>query len=63
MSNRAGAIFGNLGELHAFHAHALHPELERCGANPAAVARAFTANAQEVKSLYTNYCQNMDASR
>ena len=50
-------------EIHDFHASTLYPELERCGANPASVARAFITNCQTIKSLYSAYCQNMSASR
>ena len=60
---RAEALFGNLDEIHSFHAVVLEPELERCGVNPAAVARVFLQNCQNVKTLYSSYCQNMQASR
>ncbi len=60
---RALVVFSNLGELHSFHAGCLWPELERCGANPAAVARAFVANCAEMRRLYCHYCQNMAAAR
>ena len=60
---RAEALFGNLDEIHSFHALVLEPELERCGVNPAAVARVFLQNCQNVKTLYSSYCQNMQASR
>ena len=60
---RAEALFGNLDEIHSFHARVLEPELERCGVNPAAVARVFLQNCQNVKTLYSSYCQNMQASR
>jgi hypothetical protein len=36
---RANTIFGNLSDIHEFHAAVLYPELERCGVNPASVAR------------------------
>ena len=38
---RAHTIFGNLNEIHEFHAGILYPELERCGVNPASVARVM----------------------
>ena len=60
---RAHTIFGNLNEIHEFHAGILYPELERCGVNPASVARVMLANLNDVRSLYTAYCQNMPASR
>ena len=34
-------------------------ELERCGANPAAVARAFVDNCAELRALYSDQCRNM----
>ena len=60
---RADTLFGNLDEIHHFHASVLFPELERCGVNPAAFARVFLSNCQNVKTLYSAYCQNMQASR
>ena len=60
---RANTIFGNLNEIHEFHAAVLYPELERCGVNPASVARVMLANLNDIRSLYTSYCQNMPASR
>ena len=50
-------------EIHDFHNATLYPELERCGTNPASVAKVFIANCQTIKSLYSSYCQNMSASR
>ena len=35
----------------------------RCGANPGAVARAFSSNCGEMRQLYCHYCQNMSAAR
>lgn len=61
--HRAEIIFGNLDEIHAFHSTCLYPELERCGANPASVAKTFIAECQEIKLLYSNYCQNMNPAR
>jgi hypothetical protein len=60
---RANTIFGNMNEIHDFHAVLLYPELERCGANPAAVARVMLANLNDLRTLYTSYCQNMPSSR
>ena len=60
---RAHTIFGNMNEIHDFHAVLLYPELERCGANPAAVARVMLANLNDLRTLYTSYCQNMPSSR
>lgn len=50
-------------EIHEFHNSTLYPELERCGSNPASVARVFITYCQTIKSLYSAYCQNMSASR
>lgn len=61
--NRASSIFGNMPDIHDFHSVVLHPELERCGANPASVARVMLANLNDIRSLYISYCQNMPASR
>jgi hypothetical protein len=63
MRRSAAAIFGNLDELHDFHASCLHPELERCGANPSALARAFTNNCTDLRALYSDQCRNMHGSR
>ncbi len=60
---RALVAFSNVDEIHSFHAGRLWPELERCGANPAAVARAFLANCREMRRLYCHYCGNMAAAR
>jgi hypothetical protein len=60
---RARTIFGNLEEIHDFHSACLFPELERCGANPAAVARAFVSAADSLRVLYSHYCQNMSSAR
>ena len=61
-SDTAAAVFGNLEELHDFHAGVLFPELERCGANPAAVARAFVENCPELRALYSDQCRNMHSA-
>ena len=61
-SETSAAVFGNLEELHDFHAGVLFPELERCGANPAAVARAFVDNCAELRALYSDQCRNMHSA-
>ena len=61
-SDTSAAVFGNLEELHDFHAGVLYPELERCGANPAAVARAFVENCAELRALYSDQCRNMHSA-
>jgi len=61
--NRALTIFGNMPEIHAFHAVVLYPELKQCGSNPASVARSMLANLNNIRTLYITYCQNMPASR
>ncbi len=53
----ADAIFGNMDDLHDFHAGCMYPELERCGANPSAVARTFIDNCAEMRTLYSNSCR------
>ncbi|QQP32549.1 Uncharacterized protein FKW44_024255, partial [Caligus rogercresseyi] len=35
----------------------------RCGANPAAIGRTFSAVCQDLKTLYCAYCQNMPSAR
>jgi len=59
----ATVAFGNLEQVHSFHANVLRPSLERCGANPASVARAFAASCAEMRRLYVDYCQNMPRAR
>ena len=61
--NKANILFGNLDEIHGFHADILYPELERCGVNPAVVARTFLNHCSDFRSLYSAYCQNMPAAR
>lgn len=61
--NKAQIIFGNLAEIHEFHARCFLPQLEKCGVNPSAIAAAILGNCQDVKLLYSLYCQNMSASR
>ena len=61
-SDTSAAVFGNLEELHDFHGGILYPELERCGANPAAVARAFVENCPELRALYSDQCRNMHSA-
>ena len=61
-SATSAAVFGNLEELHDFHAGVLYPELDRCGANPAAVARAFVENCPELRTLYSDQCRNMHSA-
>ena len=61
-SATSSAVFGNLEELHDFHAGVLYPELDRCGANPAAVARAFVENCPELRALYSDQCRNMHSA-
>ena len=56
-------VFANLEAVRDFHASYLKPELERCGANPGAVARVFLGHAHTIKSLYAEYCQNMESAR
>ena len=60
---KALVLFGNLDDLHDFHASIFYPELERCGANPAAVGRTFLSHCTEFRSLYSAYCQNMPSAR
>ncbi len=59
----ASRALGNMAEVRQFHSECLCPELERCGANPAAVARVFVASCPRMKALYSSYCQNMDTAR
>ena len=60
---KSSILFGNLDEIHAFHATVFYPELERCGANPASVGRNFLAHCSDFRALYSSYCQNMPSAR
>jgi hypothetical protein len=60
---KANILFGNLEDIHSFHATVLYPELERCGVIPASVGRTFLSHCSELRSLYSSYCQNMPSAR
>ena len=60
---KSNILFGNLDDIHNFHSNIFYPELERCGANPAAVGRTFLSHCSELRSLYSSYCQNMPSAR
>ena len=53
----------NLHEIYLFHSEHFYPDLEKCGVNPANIARVFICNCQRLKSLYSDYCQNMEGAR
>lgn len=60
---KCNILFGNLDDIHSFHSSQFYPELEVCGANPAAIGRTFLTHCSQLRSLYSSYCQNMPSAR
>ncbi|XP_022533197.2 pleckstrin homology domain-containing family G member 1 isoform X1 [Astyanax mexicanus] len=54
------SLFGNIREIYGFNRDLLH-DLEKCNANPVAIAECFVAKSEEFH-IYTQYCTNYPRS-
>ncbi|XP_026097227.1 pleckstrin homology domain-containing family G member 1-like isoform X1 [Carassius auratus] len=54
------ALFGNIREIYYFNSDLLH-DLEKCNANPVAIAKCFVAKSEDFH-IYTQYCTNYPRS-
>ncbi|XP_058265734.1 pleckstrin homology domain-containing family G member 1 isoform X2 [Hemibagrus wyckioides] len=54
------SLFGNIREIYCFNRHLLH-DLEKCNADPVAIAQCFVAKSEEFH-IYTQYCTNYPRS-
>ncbi|XP_031437290.1 pleckstrin homology domain-containing family G member 1 isoform X3 [Clupea harengus] len=54
------ALFGNIQEIYRFNSALLH-DLEKCNADPVAIAECFVAKSEEFR-IYTQYCTNYPRS-
>uniref|UniRef100_A0A668APW6 Pleckstrin homology and RhoGEF domain containing G1 n=1 Tax=Myripristis murdjan TaxID=586833 RepID=A0A668APW6_9TELE len=55
-----GSLFGNIREIYHFNRDLLH-DLEKCNADPVAIAECFVAKSEEFH-IYTQYCTNYPRS-
>lgn len=65
LQGKSNILFGNLEEIHAFHANVFLPELEGCVLQARAaelVALCFTQCREQLFQLYSAYCQNIPRS-
>ncbi|KAJ1520073.1 hypothetical protein ONE63_004298 [Megalurothrips usitatus] len=66
LQGKSNILFGNLEEIHAFHANVLLPELQGCvlqgDAAAELVALCFTQCREQLFQLYSAYCQNIPRS-
>ncbi|XP_060749572.1 pleckstrin homology domain-containing family G member 1 isoform X1 [Tachysurus vachellii] len=54
------SLFGNIQEIYCFNRHLLY-DLEKCNADPVAIAHCFVAKSEEFH-IYTQYCTNYPRS-
>ncbi|XP_072552294.1 pleckstrin homology domain-containing family G member 1 isoform X2 [Salminus brasiliensis] len=54
------SLFGNIRDIYCFNRDLLH-DLEKCNANPVAIAECFVAKSEEFH-IYTQYCTNYPRS-
>ncbi|XP_043080761.1 pleckstrin homology domain-containing family G member 1 isoform X2 [Puntigrus tetrazona] len=54
------SLFGNIREIYRFNSDLLH-DLEKCNANPVAIAKCFVAKSEDFH-IYTQYCTNYPRS-
>ncbi|TRY71464.1 hypothetical protein DNTS_011734 [Danionella cerebrum] len=54
------ALFGNIRDIYHFNSDLLH-DLEKCNANPVAIAKCFVAKSEDFH-IYTQYCTNYPRS-
>ncbi|XP_076128296.1 pleckstrin homology domain-containing family G member 1 [Alosa pseudoharengus] len=54
------SLFGNIQEIYRFNSDLLH-DLEKCNADPVAIAECFVAKSEEFH-IYTQYCTNYPRS-
>uniref|UniRef100_A0A8C1JVB6 DH domain-containing protein n=1 Tax=Cyprinus carpio TaxID=7962 RepID=A0A8C1JVB6_CYPCA len=54
------SLFGNIHEIYCFNSDLLH-DLEKCNANPVAIAKCFVAKSEDFH-IYTQYCTNYPRS-
>ncbi|XP_016387005.1 pleckstrin homology domain-containing family G member 1-like isoform X2 [Sinocyclocheilus rhinocerous] len=54
------SLFGNIHEIYRFNSDLLH-DLEKCNANPVAIAKCFVAKSEDFH-IYTQYCTNYPRS-
>ncbi|KAM9445702.1 pleckstrin homology domain-containing family G member 1 isoform 2-T3 [Clarias gariepinus] len=54
------SLFGNIREIYCFNRDLLH-DLEKCNADPVAIAQCFVAKSEEFH-IYTQYCTNYPRS-
>ncbi|XP_056150504.1 pleckstrin homology domain-containing family G member 1 isoform X2 [Lampris incognitus] len=55
-----GSLFGNIQDIYHFNRDLLH-DLEKCNADPVAIAECFVAKSEEFH-IYTQYCTNYPRS-
>ncbi|KAM3861070.1 pleckstrin homology domain-containing family G member 1 [Diretmus argenteus] len=55
-----GSLFGNIRDIYHFNRDLLH-DLEKCNADPVAIAECFVAKSEEFH-IYTQYCTNYPRS-
>ncbi|KAM9778564.1 pleckstrin homology domain-containing family G member 1 isoform X1 [Syngnathus typhle] len=55
-----GSLFGNIRDIYHFNRDLLH-ELEKCNADPVAIAECFVSKSEEFH-IYTQYCTNYPRS-
>ncbi|XP_067302885.1 pleckstrin homology domain-containing family G member 1 isoform X2 [Pseudorasbora parva] len=54
------SLFGNIRDIYRFNSDLLH-DLEKCNANPVAIAKCFVAKSEDFH-IYTQYCTNYPRS-
>ncbi|KAM4529512.1 pleckstrin homology domain-containing family G member 1 isoform 1-T1 [Fundulus diaphanus] len=59
-SEDKGSLFGNIRDIYHFNRDLLH-ELEKCNADPVAIAECFVSKSEEFH-IYTQYCTNYPRS-
>lgn len=70
LQGKSNILFGNLEEIHTFHADAFLPDLQNCVLQPGGargsaaelVALCFTQCREQLFQLYSAYCQNIPRS-
>lgn len=66
LQGKSNILFGNLEEIHTFHADHFLPDLENCvmqaGSAAELVALCFTQCREQLFQLYSAYCQNIPRS-